>query len=206
MTSSTEKPATQPRPKGVFIALAIVACGAAAALYGIGRGGSNADRASCAAAGPLLAAMAPLAKGDVAAVSVPKNTQALGRIDFKGRTVLLNLWATWCVPCREEMPALNALQHKLGDKDFEVVAVNIDTNDPDKPRQWLKQHGIDHLAYYADPSAKIFQQLKAMGRGFGLPTSLIVGRNGCELGYLPGPAQWDSQDAAALVKAALGKS
>jgi thiol-disulfide isomerase/thioredoxin len=219
MTSSPEKPVTQSRPKGIFIALAIVACGAAVALYGIGRGGGNAGSASCAAAKPLLAAMAPHAKGDVAAVSVPRSTGTLGQVDFtgpdgkpltladfKGRTVLLNLWATWCVPCREEMPALNALQQKLGSDNFEVVAVNIDTNDAEKPKQWLKQHGIDHLTYYADPSAKIFQQLKAMGRGFGLPTSLIVGKHGCELGYLPGPAQWDSNDAAALIKAALGRS
>ena len=80
--------------------------------------------------------------------------------DWRGRTVLLNLWATWCVPCRKEMPALDALEGKLGGPAFEVVAVNIDTRDPDKPKNWLKEVGIDRLAYYADPSAKVFQDLK----------------------------------------------
>ena len=79
--------------------------------------------------------------------------------------MLLNLWATWCVPCRKEMPALDALQAKLGGPDFEVVAVNIDTRDPDKPKTWLKEVGVQQLAYYADPSAKVFQDLKADRQG-----------------------------------------
>ena len=84
--------------------------------------------------------------------------------DWRGRTVLLNLWATWCVPCRKEMPALDALAGKLGGPAFEVVAINIDTRDPDKPKNWLKEVGIDRLRYYADPSAKVFQDLKVVGR------------------------------------------
>jgi thiol-disulfide isomerase/thioredoxin len=87
--------------------------------------------------------------------------------DWHGRTVLLNLWATWCIPCRKEMPALAALESKLGGPTFEVVAVNIDTRDPEKPRAWLKEVGIDRLAYYADPSAKLFQDLKIIGRAPG---------------------------------------
>ena len=80
--------------------------------------------------------------------------------NWRGRTVLLNLWATWCVPCRKEMPALDALQQRLGGPDFEVVAVNIDTRDPDKPKAFLKEVGITKLAYYADPTAKTFQDLE----------------------------------------------
>ena len=94
--------------------------------------------------------------------------------DWRGRTVLLNLWATWCVPCRKEMPALDALQAKLGGADFEVVAVNIDTRNLDKPKAWLKEVGISTLAYYADPSAKVFQDLKAIGKAFGMPTTLLI--------------------------------
>ncbi len=84
--------------------------------------------------------------------------------DWKDRVVLLNLWATWCVPCKKEMPALDALQKKLGGPGFEVVTVNIDTRDPEKAKAWLKEAGISQLAYYADNSAKIFQDLKAAGR------------------------------------------
>jgi thiol-disulfide isomerase/thioredoxin len=125
--------------------------------------------------------------------------------DWRGRTVLLNLWATWCVPCRKEMPALDALQARLGGPDFDVVAVNIDTRDTDKPKAWLKDAGIGKLGYYADNSAKVFQDLKAAGKAFGMPTTLLVDPNGCELAALAGPAEWASDDAVKLVTAALKK-
>jgi thiol-disulfide isomerase/thioredoxin len=125
--------------------------------------------------------------------------------DWHGRSVLLNLWATWCVPCRKEMPALDALQAKLGGADFQVVAVNIDTRDPEKPKAWLKDVGISRLSYYADPSAKIFQELKVVGKAIGMPTTLLVDPSGCEIADLAGPAEWASDDAVKLVQAAIGK-
>jgi hypothetical protein len=103
------------------------------------------------------------------------------------------------------MPALDALQARLGGPTFEVVAVNIDTRDPDKPKAWLKDVGISHLAYYADRSAKTFQELKAVGKAFGMPTTLLVDPNGCELAYLAGPAEWASEDAVKLVEAAVAR-
>jgi thiol-disulfide isomerase/thioredoxin len=123
--------------------------------------------------------------------------------DFKGKTVLLNLWATWCVPCRKEMPSLDALEGKLGSDKFAVVAVNIDTRNLDKPKAWLNEVGVKRLGYYADPSAKVFQDLKAIGKAFGMPTTLLVDPAGCELGALAGPAEWASEDAVRLVEAAL---
>ena len=123
--------------------------------------------------------------------------------DWKGRTVLLNLWATWCVPCRKEMPALAALQQKLGSDKFEVVAINIDTRDPDKPKAWLKDVGVDGLNYYADPSAKVFQELKVIGKALGMPTTLLIDPAGCEIATLAGPAEWASDDAVKLVSAAI---
>ncbi len=72
--------------------------------------------------------------------------------DFKGHNVLLNLWATWCVPCRSEMPALDRLQAKLGGSDFEVVAVNIDTSRLDRPKAFLNDAGVKNLGFYADPT------------------------------------------------------
>jgi thiol-disulfide isomerase/thioredoxin len=117
--------------------------------------------------------------------------------------VLLNLWATWCVPCRKEMPALDTLEQRLGGPGFEVVAINIDTRDPDKPKAWLKEVGVEKLAYYADPDAKVFQDLKGIGRAFGMPTTLLLDRQGCEIGTIAGPAEWASPDAVKLIQAAI---
>ena len=201
----------------VFGGVAGVAVGLGG-VYGIGRLAGNAPvEAACKPAVEIARRMAPFARGEVAAVAVtntPKTVPSLAfkdgggaektLTDWRGRTVLFNLWATWCVPCRKEMPALDALQAQLGGPAFEVVSVNIDTRDPDKPKAWLKEVGIDRLAYYADNSAKVFQDLKAVGKAFGMPTTLIVDRNGCELAYLAGPAEWASEDALKLVRAALG--
>jgi len=188
-------------------------------VYGIGRltGNAGADPA-CQASVETARRMAPLVRGEVAAVSianVPKSLPPLtfkdasgaakSLADWRGRTVLLNLWATWCVPCRKEMPALDALQGKLGGANFEVVSINIDTRDPDKPKDWLKNVGVNTLAYYADNSARVFQDLKAIGKAFGMPTTLIVDTNGFELATLAGPAEWASDDALRLVTAALKK-
>jgi len=190
-----------------------------AGVYGIGRltGNAGLDPA-CKTAVETAARMVPLARGEVAAVSVAKSPKRLPALTFKdsmgteksltdwhGRTMLLNLWATWCVPCRKEMPALDALQQKLGGPDFEVVAINIDTRDPDKPKTWLKDVGVNKLAYYSDSQARVFQDLKAIGKAFGMPTTLIVDGNGCELANLAGPAEWASGDALKLVTAALGR-
>ena len=190
-----------------------------AGVYGITALSRNAggDKA-CRPAVALAAKVAPYARGEVAAVNVAKSPlkvpdltfqdasgKKLDLADFKGRTVLLNLWATWCVPCRKEMPTLDALEQKLGGPDFQVVAVNIDTRDPDKPKAFLEDIGVHKLAYYADPSAKSFQDLKAIGRAFGMPTTLLVDPNGCEIGTIAGPAEWASDDALKLIKAALGK-
>ncbi len=120
--------------------------------------------------------------------------------------MLLNLWATWCVPCRAEMPTLDKLEGELGGPDFQVVAVNIDTRNPQRPKDFLKQIGVKNLAYYADPSAQAFQDLKDIGRAFGMPTTLLVDPKGCEIGTIAGPADWASNDALKLIKAALGKS
>jgi len=190
-----------------------------AGVYGIATltGNAGGDKA-CKPAVELARRLAPLARGEVAAVKIAKSGLKVPGLAFqdaagksltlehwRGRTVLLNLWATWCVPCRKEMPALDALQQRLGSPDFEVVAVNIDTRDPDKPKAFLKELGISKLAYYADPSAKTFQDLKEIGRAFGMPTTMLVDKQGCELGTIAGPAEWASDDALKLIQAALGK-
>ncbi|HEX5210882.1 MAG TPA: TlpA disulfide reductase family protein [Pseudolabrys sp.] len=195
-----------------------------AGVYGIATltgnaGGDAANAATCRPAVELAKKLAPLAHGEVAAVNVATKPLKLPDLAFqdasgkpltlaawRGRTVLLNLWATWCVPCRKEMPTLDALQARLGGPEFEVVAVNIDTRDPQKPKTFLKDIGVSKLAYYADGTARTFQDLKGVGRAFGMPTTLLVDPHGCELGTIAGPAEWASDDAVKLVRAALGKS
>ena len=189
-----------------------------AGVYGVStlRGNAGGDPA-CRPAVALAKKVAPFARGEVAAVNVAKSPlkipdlafeDAAGKkltlADFRGRTVLLNLWATWCVPCRKEMPTLDALEGQLGSPRFQVVAVNIDTRNPDKPKKFLKDIGVKKLSFYADPSAKAFQDLKSIGRAFGMPTTLLVDPHGCEIGSIAGPAEWASKDAVALIKAALG--
>jgi thiol-disulfide isomerase/thioredoxin len=123
--------------------------------------------------------------------------------DWRGRTVLVNLWATWCVPCRKEMPALDRLQTQLGGQNFQVVAINIDTRDPEKPKNFLKEANLTRLGYFSDQNAKVFQDLKAIGRALGMPTSILVNPQGCEIATIAGPADWASDDAVKLVTAAL---
>ena len=198
-------------------AIAGVAVGLAA-VYGISATQRNPADPACRPAAQLAKRLGPLARGEVAAVNIAAAPKRLPELtfndsngkprtlaDFRGRTVLLNLWATWCVPCRKEMPALDTLQAKLGGTTFEVVAVNIDTRNLDKPKAWLDEVGIKRLGYYADPSAKVFQDLKAVGKAIGMPTTLLIDPNGCELGVLAGPAEWASDDAIRLIEAATGK-
>jgi thiol-disulfide isomerase/thioredoxin len=218
MTDSRDD-ATPHRPRlRAWIAVAAVAGAVVglAAVYGIGslRGNQDVD-AACVPGLAAAGRLGPLARGAVAAVSVLRkprpvpelrfdDEQGHGRslADWRGRLVLLNLWATWCVPCRKEMPALDGLEAKLGGGDFQVVAVNIDTRDPSKPRAFLRETGITHLAFFADQSAKVFQDLKLAGWAFGMPTTLIVDPGGCTLAFLAGPADWSSDDAVKLIEAA----
>jgi len=212
----------QPSTSKKYLAMVMAGAGAGvavglAAVYGFSTLAGNAGGdAACRPAVQLARTLAPLAHGEVAAVNVAKSPlrvpdlafddasgKPLTLQSFRGRTVLLNLWATWCVPCRKEMPTLDALQGKLGGPDFQVVAVNIDTRDPDKPKAFLKDIGIKQLAYYADPTAHTFQDLKSIGRAFGMPTTMLVDRQGCELGTIAGPADWASGDAVKLIQAAI---
>jgi thiol-disulfide isomerase/thioredoxin len=217
MIEQSAPPRPTPGRYRVFsIAATIVVLAVLGGVYGIEHLRSNPTAAACAPAVKIAGRIAPLAHGEVAALAVARTPfrvpelafkDARGRdrtlADWRGRTVLLNLWATWCVPCRREMPALDALQADLGGPDFEVVAVNIDTRDPEKVPAFLKDIGVKHLAYYSDQSAKVFQDLKLAGKAFGMPTTLIIDRVGCEIGEMAGPAQWASADGIKLVSAAL---
>jgi len=228
----TEDPAPSPesaaRQKLRFLPAVLGIAGVIAAvsvvLYGIGgpgdkdSGGKKASETAqkCSAERGLAASLKPFVHGEVAALGLNPKGEPLPALTFagpdgaktdlsafKGKIVLLNLWATWCVPCRKEMPSLDRLEGALGSKDFQVVTVNIDTAKLEKARQFFDEVGIKKLGFYADSTADVFQALKQNGKVVGLPTSVLVGRNGCEIGTMSGPAEWDSDDAKALIEAAV---
>jgi thiol-disulfide isomerase/thioredoxin len=188
-----------------------------AGVYGIGGLKRNAaGDSACRPAVDLARKLAPLAHGEVAALTMATAPLRLPDLafedaegkpkklsDWHGRTVLVNLWATWCVPCRKEMPALENLQTKLGGPDFEVVAINIDTRDPEKPKNFLKDANLTRLSYFSDQKAKAFQDLKSIGRALGMPTSVLIDGQGCEIATIAGPAEWASDDALKLITAAM---
>src|SRR5258706_2099088 len=183
-----------------------------AGVYGL-KGNAPGDPA-CRGAVDLAQKLAPLAHGEVAALTMataPLRLPDLGfedadgkprkLSDWRGRTVLVNLWATWCVPCRKEMPALESLQARLGGPNFEVVAVNIDNRDPEKPKNFLKDANLTRLGYFSDQKAKVFQDLKGIGPALGIPNSVLVDCPGFEIATVAGPAEWSSDDAIRLITA-----
>ena len=154
--------------------------------------------------------------GEIAGFTLLDNAHYVGDLSFKGRdgrdvtladwsgkTVLLNLWATWCVPCRREMPALEALEKAKGGDGFQVVPVSIDLGEPKKPLAFFNEINLKALPFYADGTMKMFNDLKKKSLAFGLPTSLLVNKESCVVGALFGPAEWASDDAFKLIDAAM---
>ena len=211
-----KKPSATRRVPLVIATVAVGGLAGFAALYGLGLSRAPSGDPTCKPAVATAQKIAPLAHGELAALTMASAPLKLPDLtfedadgkpkklsDFRGKTLLVNLWATWCVPCRKEMPALDELQGKLSGPNFEVVAINIDTRDPEKPKNFLKEANLTRLGYFADSKAKVFQDLKSVGKALGMPTSILVDGQGCEIANLAGPAEWASDDAIALIKAAV---
>ncbi len=211
----TSKPATR-FPK--FVVGPLVAVAVLAAIYGTTRAPSNAPSSAPSNVTAAPPSAAPAAGAESAHPSItqafvrkasaePLSSAAFQNASglpvsletFRGRVVLLNLWATWCLPCRKEMPALDRLQAALGGPDFEVVALSIDRAGAGPSKKFLDSMGVAKLALYVDPTAKLANEFRAVG----LPTTILIGRDGREIGRLLGPAEWDAEDAKALVKIAV---
>lgn len=120
---------------------------------------------------------------------------ALSLEAFRGKVVVLNLWATWCTPCVAEMPMLDRLQQQVGEVDVEVVALSIDRGGPPVVREFFDRVGVKSLRVYVDPTMRAQSTLGV----FGLPTTIIIDRDGNERGRLVGPAEWDDAAAVDLV-------
>ncbi len=158
------------------------ALGELAAVTGTGKGRSYADMALKDAAGKPLTVES-----------------------FAGKRLLINFWASWCVPCREEMPALDALAAKYNSDTFMVLPVNTGETDPAKGAAFLAENNWANLPLYQEANGfEIINRLKTSAVSAGLPASVLVDEKGCELAVLQGPAEWDSPDGHGLIEAFLG--
>jgi thiol-disulfide isomerase/thioredoxin len=119
--------------------------------------------------------------------------------DFRGRPVLLNLWASWCGPCVEEMPSLDHLQAELGAKNLAVIALNEDRHDADTIAVFYKRYGIKNLEIHNDPTGRALSALHIRG----LPTTLLIRADGSEIGYMEGGTNWSAPATVAFIKSQL---
>jgi thiol-disulfide isomerase/thioredoxin len=219
---TSKRPLGLPSVRLILIAAVLGIVAGTVAVYvtnmgsgnGLDGGSDGGSQAAMSASAGQCESVGAFSKGQVAAMVEAQPPRPLSlsfkgpagqdmtTADLAGKTVLLNLWATWCVPCREEMPALNGLQAAMGGDDFEVVAINIDTGTDEKPKTFVEEYKIDKLGFYRDSSMGTFNALKKEGLAFGLPATLILDKKGCLIGAMNGPAAWDSDDAKALITAA----
>ncbi|MCK5932130.1 MAG: redoxin family protein [Fulvimarina manganoxydans] len=175
----------------------------------------NAEVASsCPANTAIATAISETSRGEVAAVQPVAEPFDLSSLrfddtdgqpttlgDFSGKTLLVNLWATWCVPCRAEMPALDALERQEGGESFAVIPINVDQGSDEKPKAFYEETKLTALPFFRDDTMSVFTQLKQRGAAFGLPVSVIVDDKGCARGLVNGPAEWASPDAIEMIDA-----
>lgn len=141
---------------------------------------------------------APQATSD-AAFNLADDAGQATLADYAGKYVLVNFWATWCAPCRKEMPQLNTLQKEFGGEDFEVLTIATGRNSPQGIRKFFEEAGVDSLPRHQDPKQALASQMGI----FGLPISVIIDPQGKEIARLRGDAEWDSESAKSIIKALI---
>lgn len=218
----TEDEAQPPGPRrrrmALVVGLVAAALGIATVQWLINGGPGGPIAGDCVADAEVHAAIDAAATGELAALQATASGRSFDDLDFldpegdasdftqfRGRALLVNFWASWCGPCRREMPALSSLQTRYGGEAFEVVTINLDTGEDAaaKGRAFLVEIGTDNLPFYSDPSFKSFETLRQRAVALGLPTTLLLGPDGCEWGVVAGPAEWDTPDGHAVVEAAM---
>ncbi|MGV3548723.1 TlpA family protein disulfide reductase [Rhizobium sp.] len=122
--------------------------------------------------------------------------------DFRGGYVLLNVWATWCAPCRKEMPSLDRLQAARGGPDFKVVALSIDRGGIEQVRPFYEEIGIKNLGTFLDQPGASMKAFRIVG----LPTTLLIGKDGKELARWVGPKEWDEPGTVKEIDGILASS
>ena len=184
-------PVTLSRTPYIVIAALIAVLAAAAVLYEMRGGAVQQPAGPPASLAPFAAAKAPLAVPQVA-IDDAKGTR-LALSSFKGKYVLLNLWATWCAPCVRELPALAKLKSSVASGRFDVVAVDVGRGTAADARMFLDSHDAKSLDTYVDSNLAL---LRAFG-AFGLPLTVLIDPQGREIGRAVGPAAWDTPEAIA---------
>ena len=218
MTDQAPKPAKLPglKPRRVLV-LALFSAAIALAIT-LWVGNNSTQAATCEPNTVEAAKLDSAALGQLAAVTGTGNGrsyadmalkdaagQPLTVASFAGKRLLINFWASWCVPCREEMPALNALAQKYNSEKFMVLPVNTGETDAAKGAAFLADNAWANLPLYAEANGfEIINRLKTSAVSAGLPASVLVDEKGCELAVLQGPAEWDSPDGHGLIETFLG--
>jgi len=116
--------------------------------------------------------------------------------DYSGKVVLLNIWATWCPPCRAEMPSIDRLAGEMAGEDFAVIPLSTDRAGAARVAQFFEEILIENLDVRHDGSGKFSRQAGVLG----LPVTLILDREGREIARMMGDAEWDSPEARAFLK------
>ena len=213
----SEPAAARPRmtPRRLVFAALVIAAVAIAITFWVGNAGGikasdcvpqlDAARKVDAAATGQLAALngTGTGRGYSDLSFTDKDGKPVKLSDFSGKFLLVNFWASWCIPCRAEMPALDKLAAEENGPDFMVLPINLDLGPGglEKARTFLAGGNWANLPLYADSTFEAFKQLQTSAVALGLPSTLLIDKNGCELAVLQGPAEWDSQDGRNVIAA-----
>jgi thiol-disulfide isomerase/thioredoxin len=208
------------RPRQTPIRLILAILGVAVVAIAIALFGSNAGLFGSAQALPCAPQPAAAQKVDAAATGMlaALNGTGTGRsyadlpfvdtdgrahtiADFSGKALLVNFWASWCIPCRAEMPALDKLAASQNDAGFMVLPIDTGEADPQKGKAFFANGGWKNLTLNVDPNFSVLERLKTSAVSLGLPTTLLLDKKGCEIGVLQGPAAWDSADGTRVIEA-----
>lgn len=210
-----EPAAARPRmtPGRMAVAALVIAAVAIAIVVWVGNAGGL-KAADCVPQPAAAKTIDDAATGQLAALNgtgtgrgyadlsfVDKDGKPMKIADFAGKALLVNFWASWCIPCRAEMPALDKLAAQQDDDQFMVLPVNTGETQPDKGKAFFAAGGWTHLPLYIDPNFAVLERLKTTAVSLGLPTSVLLDKKGCEIGVLQGPAAWDTADGTKVIAA-----